>query len=76
MVTGCGCTDPVVLGHQSPCEDELGPRYAGEVLTDPTRAAGQYQVEYDSSNRRPVSKCNLSDYDAFCYTHGLYHERP
>lgn len=53
MVTGCGCHDPIVFGHQVCCRDGLGPREMGgrrgiNALTMP-----DYQARYDPDRPAP-----------------------
>ena len=49
MVTGCGCHDPIVFGHQEACRLGLGPRSAGARTLDSER----YRAEYDSLDALP-----------------------
>jgi len=46
VVTGCGCHDPAVFGHQDLCEDRLGPRSAGGGRRDYGGDLTKFRQEY------------------------------
>lgn len=46
MVTGCGCHDPIVFGHQRPCQLGLGPIRTGGLPQREQRTYVEYQAIY------------------------------
>lgn len=47
MVTGCGCHDPLVFGHQLRCSVLLGPADAGMTLATDGSGMWGYMARYN-----------------------------